>query len=336
MREIADLAEGLTCDLYGEGELIEGFEREVAALLGKEAAVFMPSGTMAQQIAMRIWSEQRGSTRIGFHSLCHLEMHEQMGYRYLHGLHGVHLGNRHKVLTAADLSGVVEPLAAVLVELPQREIGGQLPSWEELLELRDVAQARSTALHLDGARLWESGPFYGRPYAEIAALFDSVYVSFYKGLGGIAGCALLGSKTFIAQAKVWQRRHGGNLVHLYPEVLSAKLGLQKRLPRMGEYWAKAKSIATELGGMSQIDIVPNPPHTNMLHLHLRGDAAKLEGAARAIAEEDGIWMFGKLRPTALQGAWLFELTVGDGTLELADREIRGLFEKLFLKAAAAD
>jgi threonine aldolase len=72
------------------------------------------------------------------------------------------------------------------------------------------------ALHLDGARLWECRPFYGRDYAQIAGLFDSVYVSFYKTLGGIAGAALAGPADVIAEARVWQRRQGGNLVRLFP------------------------------------------------------------------------------------------------------------------------
>ena len=71
-------------------------------------------------------------------------------------------------------------------------------------------------MHMDGARLWESAPFYGRSYAEIAALFDTVYVSFYKGVGAIAGAALAGPADFIAEARVWQRRHGGDLVNSTP------------------------------------------------------------------------------------------------------------------------
>src|SRR6185436_5025530 len=145
-------------------------------LLGKEAAVFMPSGTMAQQIALRIWADRKGPRRVAFHPLCHLELHEHKGYQLLHGLHGVLVGSPHQLMTLADLEAVAEPLAALLVELPQRGIGGQLPPWDDLTRMLESARGRGAAIHLDGARLWETAPFYRRSYAEIAGLFDSVYV----------------------------------------------------------------------------------------------------------------------------------------------------------------
>jgi len=92
-----------------------------------------------------------------------------------------------------------------------------------------MARERNITLQLDGARLWECQPFYQRSYAEIAALFDTVYVSFYKILGGITGAMLLGPEDVIAEARIWQRRHGGNLVRMFPFVLSAKQGLETRL-----------------------------------------------------------------------------------------------------------
>src|SRR5512136_2006525 len=156
-------------DMYGQGELITGFEKQVAELLGKEAAVFMPSGTMAQPIALRIHADRRHTPHVTFHPLCHLEIHEQKSYQLLHGLHGVLVGSPHRLLTLDDLKQVKESLAAILLELPQREIGGQLPTWDELTAIVAWARERSIPLHLDGARLWECQPFYLRSYAEIAA-----------------------------------------------------------------------------------------------------------------------------------------------------------------------
>ena len=191
--EIADATgEDERADGYGTGERIQRLEGRIAEILGAEAAVFMPSGTMAQQIALRIWSDRRGTRTVAFHPTCHLEIHEQKGYQLLHGLHGRLVGDPNSLITLGDLEGIHEPVAALLLELPQREIGGLLPAWDDLVAQAGWARERGIALHLDGARLWEAGPFYDRDHAEIAGLFDSVYVSFYKDLDALAGAALAG------------------------------------------------------------------------------------------------------------------------------------------------
>ncbi len=324
----------LEADRYGQGEVITHFEQEIAELLGKEAAVFMPSGTMCQQIALRIWAERRGTANVAFHPKCHLETHEEKAYQRLHGLNGILLGSADRLLTLADLKAITEPIGALLLELPQRDLGGQLPSWEALNEVLAWAREHDIATHLDGARLWECQPFYQREYAEIAQLFDTVYVSFYKILGGIAGSVLAGPADVIAESRTWQRRHGGNLIHLYPYVLSAQKGLRERIGRMESYHAKAKEIAAVLASLSEITLVPNPPHTNMMNLFLRGERAKLEAGALEIAKETGIWLFSWLAPTVLPGFTMFELTVGEATLDLSNQEILAVFQRLLTPASA--
>ena len=333
--ELADVIDPeLEEDRYGQGELIARFENDIADLLGKEAAVFMPSGTMCQQIALRIWASRRGTRNVAFHPRCHLETHEEKGYQRLHGLHGILVGSADALLTLDDLKAISEPIGALLLELPQRELGGQLPTWDALNEIIAWARERDIPTHLDGARLWECRPFYGREYAEITQLFDSVYVSFYKILGGIAGSVLVGPADLIAEARTWQRRHGGNLIHLYPFVLSAQKGLRERLGRMEAYHAKAKEVAALLTPFDEIEIVPNPPHTNMMHLFIRGEREKLEAAALDVARETGTWLFNSLAPTLLPGFTRFELTVGDATLDLSGQEIVEAFRMVFARVNA--
>lgn len=319
-------------DRYGQGELITNFEAEIATLLGKEAAVFMPSGTMCQQIALRIWADRRKTNHIAFHPTCHLELHEQKGYQLLHGLHGILVGSPYRLMRLEDLQKVSEPLAALLIELPQRELGGQLPSWEELVAMTSWAKEQAIPTHMDGARLWESQPFYGRPYAEIAKLFDTIYVSFYKILGGIAGSILAGSAELIAESRIWQRRHGGNLIRLYPYVLSARKGLKERLGKMALYHNKAWEIAAALTSLPGIELVPNPPQTNMMHVLIRREASRLEKAALEISQETGILIFRTVFPTQIPDYQLYELTVGDATLDLSTSEITALFVSLLSKA----
>jgi threonine aldolase len=321
-------------DRYGQGELIASFELQIAELLGKPAAVFMPSGTMCQQIALRIWSERRGIRTIAFHPTCHLELHEDKGYQLLHGLHGLLVGRPSRLIALDDLQAIREPLGALLLELPQREIGGQLPSWDELVAQVDWARQRGIPTHLDGARLWECKPFYRRSYAEIADLFDTVYVSFYKTLGGIAGAVLAGPADVIAEARVWQHRHGGTLVHMFPYVLAARQGLEERLGRIEAYCLKAAEVAEALRALPQITIVPDPPATNMMHLFIRAEMARLEAAAVELARETRVRLLRSFAPTELSGYQRAEFVAGDATLDLANDEIVALFQSLLRRAEA--
>src|SRR5260370_6172689 len=103
------------------------------------------------------------------------------------------------------------------LELPQRDLGGQQPDWPDLLAQAEWARDRGAAVHLDGARLWESAAGYGKPLDEIAALFDSVYVSFYKGIGALAGCCVAGSSDILAEVRGWRRPVGRTGVRAWPQ-----------------------------------------------------------------------------------------------------------------------
>jgi threonine aldolase len=289
---------------------------------------------MAQQIALRLWADRRYNPTVGFHPTCHLEIHEQKGYELLHGLHGHLVGERSRLITIEDLRATPVPLGALLLELPQREIGGQLPSWEELEAQVAWAREQGTAVHMDGARLWEAAPFYQRSYAEIAGLFDSAYVSFYKGIGAIAGAALTGPAAFIAEARLWQRRHGGNLVQLYPFVLSARANLHRRLEKFEGYYQRAQAVARVLSCIPGIAVKPDPPQTNMMHVYLRGAADALLEASVEIARTERVLLFRRLLPTGVPGVVSIELALGDAVEALTDQEIAGYFGRIMAAGGA--
>lgn len=207
----------------GPGGPVAVLERRVASLLDKQEALFFPSGTMAQQVALRIHADRRGRRGFACHPQSHLEVWEHHGYSVVHGLHCHPAGDRHRLLTLADLAAVGEPLAAVVWELPQRDIGGVLPEWDDLVAQTTAMRERGAATHLDGARLWEAQTFYRRPFPEIAALFDTVYVSLYKALQGTGGAILAMDTALAAEARIWRRRLGGDVADAWPLALAAML-----------------------------------------------------------------------------------------------------------------
>jgi threonine aldolase len=259
-------------------------------------------------------------------------VHEERGYAHLHGLHVDLLGSRERLPTPEDLEAVREPLGAVMLELPAREIGGQLPAWEELTAFCTKAHDEGIALHMDGARLWQCAPFYQRPLAEIADLFDTVYVSFYKDLGAPAGAALTGTKVVIDEARVWQIRHGGRLFTAYPFLIAAERGLDEVLPRMPEFVARTFELAAALGALDGVEIVPDPPQTAMFHLLVHRELERLNEAALDIAERTSTFI-GYFAATEIPGVQTTELTVGAASFQVAIDEARELYSEL-LRASA--
>jgi threonine aldolase len=329
LRRVGERAADADRDVYGTGATLNRFEHRVAEFLGKEAAVFMPSGTMAQQILLRIVADGTGNRAFAAHPTTHVVLHEQNGFAALHQMHFVPVGPADAPLTLAHVEVLRDPIATLLLELPQREIGATLPTWNELAAIVAYAKEHGWHLHLDGARLWECGPYYARPYAEIARLFDTVYVSFYKGLGGIAGAMLLGSRALIDEAKIWQRRQGGNLVSLYPYALSAEQAFDDRLDRMASYLDAAQRVAAALRRYPQVEVRSAPPPTNTFHAMIRGDRDALRQRAQKLALDHGIWAFKDLAPTVTPGVFKWEIYAGDATLALGEKRLTLALSTLF-------
>lgn len=145
---------GVEHDLYGSGPLLQEFEAKIARLLGMEAAVFCVSGTMATATALRLACQDRGHELVALHPTSHIFVHERANYQLLGHFTALAAGERYRPWRLADLAAVPDRLGAVGIELPLREIGGQLPSWDELEAIKAHCRARGTHLHMDGARLW--------------------------------------------------------------------------------------------------------------------------------------------------------------------------------------
>ncbi|MBC1418696.1 threonine aldolase family protein [Listeria fleischmannii] len=333
-RNIAVLQEAISgicgdelSDIYGTGEIITHFEEKIARVLGLEGAVFFPSGTMAQQIALRIWADRKQIPKVAYHPLAHLEIHEADGLKQIHHIETLLLGESDRVVTLADIKSLSQKVSCVLLELPQREIGGQLPSFQELVEISTYCREHQIALHLDGARLFEILPFYQKEAKEVCALFDSVYVSFYKGLGGIAGAILAGPNDFLEEAKIWKRRYGGDLISLYPYILSADYYYEKRKDSMALYYEKAVELAKQFNQLPGVRTIPEIPVSNMFHVEFLKPVLEVKARLAQIHQETDIGLTGYLVEKDTNTS-SFELTVGDAIFKIPPKELLHLFQVL--------
>tara|TARA_R110002073_G_scaffold88731_4_gene210563 strand:+ start:2502 stop:3620 length:1119 start_codon:yes stop_codon:yes gene_type:complete len=321
LRAVADYMdhEGFETEMYLGGPMVATLEAKIADLLGKPAAMWCPTGTLAQGIAARLHAARSGRATIQLHPTSHLELHEERGYHFAHGLDATLIGNWADPLTAADLQ---PGSACAFIELPQRHNGGALPDWDALEAFKARGQAINLPLHLDGARLWSTRPFYDdRSYAEVCAGFASVYVSLYKDIGALGGAVLAGDVDFIAEARLWQARLGGRIVSPVPMVPDALRLLDRRLDLMPALVARARALAAALSGIEGVVVTPDPPHVNMLHLRLPCDAGTAERARDEAARQTGVWLGNRFWDLEGPSVCSLEITAGEYLLGLPDARL---------------
>ncbi|WP_338495470.1 beta-eliminating lyase-related protein [Streptomyces sp. SJL17-4] len=335
LRELADWAEATgraesPIDTYGNGT-VEELEERVAAELGMPSAVFFPTGTMAQQVVLRCWAGRTGSPVVALHPLAHPEVHEGGALGAVSGLRTVHPTDAPRLPTAEEVRDHPEPFGTLMLELPLRDAGFVLPSWEELTAVVEAARERDAVVHFDGARLWECPTHFGRPLAEIAGLADSVYVSFYKSLGGHSGAVLAGPEDVMAEARVWRHRYGGQVFQQYPAALSALRGLDEELPRLPSYVAHARVVADAVrealteAGTGWFRVHPEVPHTHQFQVWLPYEPEALTAASVAQAEATDTVLFRRwFTPGAggPPGVAVTELTVTGAGLEWTAEDVR--------------
>lgn len=335
LRELAAWAtdaedDGGPLDAYGDG-LVEELERRVAEELGLPSAVFFPTGTMAQQVALRCWAGRTGSPVVALHPLSHPEVHEGGALGSVSGLRTVHPTDEPRLPTAEEVRGHTEPFGTLMLELPLRDAGYVLPTWDELVKVVAAARERDAVVHLDGARLWECAPHFGRGLREIAGLADSVYVSFYKSLGGLSGAALAGPEDVMEEARVWRHRYGGQVFQQYPAAVSALRGLERELPRLPSYVAHARVVAGwlraafEEAGVPWFRVHPEPPHTHQFQVWLPYAPDALTKASLALTGSTDTVLFRRWRGAGAAGPpglAMTEVTVGEPGLAWTESDVR--------------
>ncbi len=323
---VYDLSE--PCDIYGDG-VVANLERRVADMLGKDDAAFFPTGTMAQQVALRCWAERTGNSTVVLHPLSHPHLFEADAFPVVSGLRTLRATSHPRQPTADEIRAIPERFGTLMLELPLREAGFLLPTWDELVELTAVARDREAIVHFDGARLWECTTHFGRSLDEIAALADTVYVSFYKSLEGLSGAAVAGPQSLVDEMRIWRHRYGGKVFQQFPAALSALAGLDRQLPRLPDFIAHARTVASAIAeglrsaGLEWFRVNPEVPHTQQFQVWLPSSADSANDAAIRQAEETGVALFQApwWEPGLPPGVCVSEVTVNAPGLDWTPADI---------------
>ena len=153
-------------------------------------------------------------------------------------------------------------------------------------------------------------------------------MSFYKGIGALAGCCLAGPADVLAEVREWRKRMGGTLHGLWPGAASALSCLRRRLPLMPDYLGHAREIASALRGVPGVRVVPDPPQVSMMHLLLAATQEGFAAAARRLAAEQGVWTWPQAMITPDPGVQRVELYVGDATRAVPPDQVRDIVTAL--------
>ena len=273
MREAIARAE-VGDDVFGDDPTVKELESETAALLGKEAALFTPSGTMANQLAIR--SQTEPGDEILVEANAHIYYYEGGAPAALSGVMCRCLEGQRGVFTGADLEAALRPVDVhfprtrlVCVENTHNRGGGKVWSIEQIQEVAAAASKHGLQLHLDGARLWNAAVATGIAEREYAAPFATVSVCFSKGLGAPVGSALTGSKSLIERARRFRKMIGGGMRQAGVIAAGALFALRNHRARLVEDHANAKLLSSGLASLKGLEATPSEVETNMVRFGVR-------------------------------------------------------------------
>jgi threonine aldolase len=257
-------------DVLGHDPTVLELEQRTAELLGKEAALFVPSGTMANQLAIKTHTVPGDEIIIEADS--HIFWYEAGAPAVISGVMCHRIQGDRGVFTADDVRGAIRgqdvhypQTSLVCVENTHNRGGGKIWPVEQIAEIADVARETGLKMHLDGARLWNASAASGISELDYAAYFDSVAVCFSKGLGAPVGSALAGDAEFITLAKRFRKMFGGGMRQSGIIAAGALFALDSNRSRLADDHANAKRLAEGLAGIDGIEVDPADIETNLVY-----------------------------------------------------------------------
>jgi threonine aldolase len=282
-------------DVYGDDPTVNSLEERVAHLFGKEAGLFAPTGSLANQLAIR--SLVAPGEEIIAESNSHIVRAELGAAAVFSGVTSRTWPAKNGLLIASDALDLARPesgpylvsTTAIAVENTHNFGGGTVQPIAEIQALRKGADEMGIALHLDGARIWNAHVASGVSFAEYGKNFDTISVCLSKGLGAPIGSIMLSTKERIASSRIWRKRYGAGMRQVGILAAAAHYALDHNIERLAEDHRRAKDLAVAIAQLNPSLVDPNNVHTNIVGLELAGlfiSASEFASKAR----EKGLWV----------------------------------------------
>ena len=276
-------------DQYGEDPTMNALQERLAALLGKERALWLPSGTMANQVALRVLT--RPGDEVIVSRECHAGWHETGGSAANAGVQLVEIGSR-GVFGVTELEAAIKPRSLPVfppstlleIENTHNRSGGTVFPQADVVRCCEIARSRGLATFLDGARIWNASVASGLSEAELAQPFDLVAVAFSKGLGAPGGSLLAGTRALIDSATRHRRMLGGAMRQIGSFAAAALYGVDHHRARLADDHRNARHLAEALARSPLVQLDLASVQTNIVVFQLAPgplDAAALVAKARA-------------------------------------------------------
>ncbi len=336
-RELQAIAEKYpdTSDAYAKGGAVSRLEAEFAKLTGKQKAIFMPSGTMANNLALRVLSE--GKSKIFVQETSHLYRDEADAAQTVHSKRLVPVAPGKGEFSLADLKESItyhqkgevfqSGIGAISIENPVRRADGQVFSLEEIRKISGYCRENGIKLHLDGARLHLASAYSGVPIREYSSYFDTVYISLYKYLGSKGGAILAGDAAVIDQMPHLIKVFGGNIYQNWPYAAVAldKIGNIESLLQKSR--AKGDQLMALMNASGNMKISPVQNGSNVFNLQITSPV-NYEKFAAYLKEKEQI----QLRMPDSQG--VIKFFVNETILRRSNEAILAVLKKAIGSAMA--
>jgi threonine aldolase len=320
-------------DVFDEDPTIHRLQDRVAELLGMEAALFVPTGTMANQIAIRV------HTQPGDELICettsHVYVWEAGAPAALSGVTTRTVDGQYGVLDVDQLRGLIRPASEhyvhsrlVVLENTHNRGGGCVYPQDKVGEISKWARANNLAMHLDGARLWNAHVATRTPLAELSQPFDSVSVCFSKGLGAPIGSAFVGTREFVAKARRVRKLYGGAWRQAGVLAAAALYALDHHLPKLADDHRHASILADTIADTPGLRLDPPSVETNLVWFEV-DPALTTAPALAAELKEKGVLVH-PAGPTTLRACT--HLDVSSSEIEFAAKTLRQVCQRFTPRA----